>query len=103
MRRNDEAFAFQVQLEVATDTSFLSRPNLRSLASDEWDECVADLQYRDAGEYAVGHNVGTEAAVEGSECRRVRTQWIPESNVEHVTWNGFGFRAKTLVHSLVSD
>ena len=39
------------------DTPFLSRPDARGLLSDEWDENVADLQYRDVGEYAVGHNV----------------------------------------------
>jgi len=72
---------------VASDTGFLSRPNLRSLASDEWDECVADLQYRDAGEYAVGHNVATQAFIETDECRRVRTHWIPQAEVEHVSWN----------------
>lgn len=72
---------------MASDTGFLSRPNLRSLASDEWDECVADLQYRDAGEYAVGHNVATQAFIETDECRRVRTHWIPQAEVEHVSWN----------------
>ena len=53
----DEAFAFQTQLEVACDTPFVPRPNLRSLESDDWDERVADLQYRDACEFAVGHSV----------------------------------------------
>jgi hypothetical protein len=85
--KKDEAFAFQVQLDVTTETALLSRPNLRSLASDEWDECVADLQYRDAGEYAVGHNVATQAFIEAGSCRRIRTDWIPKAEVEHVAWN----------------
>ena len=34
--------------------------DLRSLESDDWDERVADLQYRDVCEYAVGHGVATE-------------------------------------------
>jgi hypothetical protein len=80
----DEAFAFQVELEVSGDAAFLPRPDLRSLASDDWDERVADLQYRDAGEYAVGHNVATAAFVEEGECRRARTCWIPEAEVERV-------------------
>lgn len=80
----DEAFAFQVELEVSGDAAFLPRPDLRSLASDDWDERVADLQYRDAGEYAVGHNVATTASVEEGACRRVRTCWIPEAEVERV-------------------
>jgi hypothetical protein len=83
--KKDEAFAFQVRLELKGDAEFLSRPDLRSLASDEWDERVVDLQYRDLGEYAVGHNVATEAILEdGSCCRAVRTAWIPEAEVERV-------------------
>ena len=34
--------------------------HLRSLESDDWDERVADLQYRDVCEFAVGHSVATE-------------------------------------------
>jgi hypothetical protein len=82
--KKDEAFAFQVQLEVACEAGFLPRPDLRSLASKDWDDRVADLQYRDAGEYAVGHNVATEAVREEGTCRLVRTQWIPEAEVERV-------------------
>ena len=81
--RKDEAFAFQVQLDVACEAGFLPRPDLRSLASKDWDDRVADLQYRDAGEYAVGHNVATEAVCEEA-CRLVRTQWIPDAEVERV-------------------
>ena len=43
------------------DANFLPAPDLRGLASDDWDDRIADLQYRDTGEYAVGHNVATEA------------------------------------------
>jgi len=83
--KKDEAFAFQVYLELKGDVEFLSRPDLRSLASDEWDERVFDLQYRDLGEYAVGHNVATEAILDdGACCRSVRTAWIPEAEVERV-------------------
>ena len=31
----------------------VARPDLRGLASDDWDDRIADLQYRDTGEYAV--------------------------------------------------
>jgi hypothetical protein len=82
--KKDEAFAFQVQLEVACDPGFLPRPDLRSLASEDWDERVADLQYRDIGEYAVGHNVATEAVFKEGVCRQVRTEWIPKAEVERV-------------------
>jgi hypothetical protein len=83
--RKDEAFAFQVQLEISGDAEFLPRPDLRSLASGEWDERVADLQYRDTGEYSVGHNVATDAVLEGHKCCKVvRTCWIPQAEVERV-------------------
>lgn len=84
--RKDEAFAFQVEIGLGSEAGFLPRPNLRSLASKDWDECLADLQYRDAGEYAVGHNVATQAFLEGGSCHRVQTCWIPEAEVEHVAW-----------------
>jgi hypothetical protein len=80
----DEAFAFQTQLEVSCDEGFLARPNLRSLVSDEWDERIADLQYRDQCEYAVGHSIATEAVLTDGRCHTVRTCWIPESQVERV-------------------
>lgn len=80
----DEAFVFQVELEVSSSTPFLPRPDLRGFASENWDERVADLQYRDVGEYAVGHNVATEALLEERVCRRVHTRWIPDAEVERV-------------------
>ena len=81
----DEAFAFQAEIEVESDEGFIPRPNLRSLESEEWDERVADLQYQDAYEYAVGHSVATEAAPdEAGQCRSVRTCWIPQAEVERV-------------------
>jgi hypothetical protein len=75
----DEAFAFQTELELHADAPFLSRPDARGLLSDEWDENVADLQYRDVGEYAVGHNIAADGDV---TC--VRTCWIPEAQVKRV-------------------
>jgi hypothetical protein len=81
----DETFAFQVEMEISGGVEFLRRPDLRSFASEEWDERVADLQYRDEGEYAVGHNVATEAIRENGECcKLVRTCWIPQAEVEKV-------------------
>lgn len=81
----DEAFAFQAELQVQSQHGFVARPNLRSLESDDWDERVADLQYRDACEYAVGHNCATEApADDDGQCLSVRTCWIPHAEVLHV-------------------
>lgn len=81
---SDEAFAFQVCLELMADQPFVARPNLRSLRSDEWDVQVADLQYRDACEYVVGHNIATEAVTAEGQCSVVRTSWIPQAEVERV-------------------
>lgn len=80
----DEGFIFQVELEVQNETSFVARPNLRSLESDDWDERVADLQYRDSFEFSVGHSVATESVVEAGQCKTVRTCHLPVAEVEKV-------------------
>ncbi len=79
----DEGFIFQVELELQSDT-FIARPNLRSLESEDWDERVADLQYRHAFEFSVGYSVSTEAVVEDGGCRTVRTCRLPTDEVEKV-------------------
>ncbi|MEY2724271.1 MAG: hypothetical protein RLZZ458_138, partial [Planctomycetota bacterium] len=80
----DEGFIFQVELEVQSETSFIARPNLRSMESDDWDARVADLQYRNSFEFSVGHSVATEAVIEDGQCRTVRTCWLPTAEVEKV-------------------
>jgi hypothetical protein len=83
--QRDAGFAFQAALEVHSDTPLVPRPNLRGLETDDWDESVADLQYRDAFEYAVGHNVATRALLDPDrQCREVHTRWIPSAEVEFV-------------------
>lgn len=81
----DQAFIFQAQLEIHGDRPFTARPNLKSIKSSDPDERIADLQYRDAFTFAVGHSIATEAAVnENRECWTVRTCWIPQAEVERV-------------------
>lgn len=80
----DKAFAFQARLELRSEEPLVARPDLRGLVSDDWDERVADLQFRDTGEYAVGHNVATEAAVSEGHCHSVKTSWVPTAEVERV-------------------
>ncbi len=82
--RKDEASAFQAGLTIQSDTPFVPRPNLRGLELDDQDERIADLQYRDACEYAVGHGVATTALVVNGACREVRTAWVPTADVERV-------------------
>lgn len=84
-KRRDKAFVFQAELDVESDTPLVPRPNLRGLESEDWDERVADLQYRGAFEHGVGHGISTEAVRGGDgHCRRIRTCWIPASDVERV-------------------
>jgi hypothetical protein len=51
------AFVFQTELSLTLPECFVARPDLRDgltgEAADDWDEQVADLQYRDVFEYAV--------------------------------------------------
>jgi hypothetical protein len=80
----DEAAIFQVELELAAETGFVPRPDLKSLEADDWDDRLADLQYRDVFEFAVGHCCSAEGVVEAEECRLVRTTWLPVADVERV-------------------
>lgn len=81
----DAAYAFQVRLAVWSDEPFVARPDLRGHAGSERDDRVAELQYRDVFEYAVGHGVATVADVAlDHTCRTVRTQWVPTADVERV-------------------
>jgi hypothetical protein len=87
-RRKDERFAFQAALRVELPAGFVPRPNLRGLSSKEWDEQVADLQYRNAWEFAVGHGIATHAVEKNGTCRVVETTWIPTAQVEKVVPGG---------------
>lgn len=98
---SDEAFVFQAELELASEKPLIARPNLRSLESNDWDERVADLQYRDNCEFSVGHAVSTAAIVDNGECRRVKTCWIPDAEVERVApsqINGVELRMEELAN-----
>ncbi|MBJ7295708.1 MAG: helicase [Dolichospermum sp.] len=83
--KRDAAYAFQTNLIIQTEDSFVPRPNLRGRNGEDWDEKVADLQYRDDYEYAVGHNVSAVAIANShGGCQEVRTAWIPTADVEKV-------------------
>jgi hypothetical protein len=83
--QRDTAFAFQAALEVRCEQPFVPRPNLRGLESNDWDERVADLQYRDVCEFAVGHGIAARAVMdEEGACREVHTRWIPAAEVERI-------------------
>jgi helicase-like protein len=86
-KRAYRTFAFQTELLLKSAKSFVARPDLRACTSDEadWDDHVADLQYRDECEYAVGHGVSATAEkVSDLSCFTVSTTWIPTAEVELV-------------------
>ena len=80
------AFAFQAGIRLKCREAFVPRPDPRGWdPSDEWDERVADLQYRDMYEYAVGHGVSAQADVAADNCCRVvESVWIPKGEVERI-------------------
>ncbi|MDF5729102.1 MAG: DISARM system helicase DrmA [Rhizonema sp. PD38] len=84
-KKRDVGYAFQTNLIIHTPYSLVPRPNLRGQDGDDWDEKVADVQYRDDYEYAVGHNVSAIAIAHPDDgCQEVRTAWIPTADVEKV-------------------
>lgn len=88
--RHYRAFAFQTSLKVLCPEPFVPRPDLRGTLAgglaEEWDEQVADLQFRDVFEYAVGHGISATAEREpGGVCHVVKTTWIPTAEVEKVS------------------
>ncbi len=80
----DTTFAFQVSLSVTADLPFIPRYDPRGLESDDWDDRLADLHYRDAAEYAVGHNVSVRTETTDDHCNQVYTEWMPQAAVERV-------------------
>lgn len=83
--RQDESMAFQAKLFLHADAPLVPRPNLQGFESDDWDERVGDLQYRDAGEFVVGHGVSGHAICqEDQTCLDAETSWVPSAYVEKV-------------------
>jgi len=84
-------FAFQCELRLTADHALVAQPDLRgrgSLESQDWDEQLADLQYRDIHDFAVGHGVATQSNLDDSgSCCSVGTLWLPKHEVERVVPN----------------
>lgn len=81
----DCVYAFQAEIEVRGDRTFLPRPDLRGARAGErgdWDEQVADLHHADVPEYATGHGVSADWEVADGACHVVRTAWMPGAGVE---------------------
>lgn len=84
--KQDAEFIFQVELEIQYAAGFQSRPNLQGEDSADWDDRVADLQFRDRCEWAVGHGVSVEVVDKSAtgKVTRVRTTWVPTAEVRRV-------------------
>ena len=62
-------------VEVGSDVLAVAESLVGRLPIDR----VADLQYRDRYEYAVGHNVAVEVPTGQEHVRRLRTTWLPRA------------------------
>ena len=79
----DTTYAFQVELEVRSESQFVPQLDPRGAVAEDWDERVADLHYADTPAYATGHGVSAEWDCFDSVCRVLRTAWIPSAEVEN--------------------
>ena len=82
--RQDEQFIFQVKLELSCVGGFVQRPNRQGEDARDFDDRVADLQFRDHFEWAVGHGVSVEAPEIQGPVTRLCTTWIPRQEVRRV-------------------
>ena len=82
--RRDEQIVFQVELTIDCAEGIVPRPNFSDEESAEWDQKVADLQFRDRVEYAVGHGVAVEVPGQQPRVTRVKTTWLPEHEVRRI-------------------
>lgn len=85
--RFDEQFVFQVSLELRYESGLGARPNLRDDGSTDWDDRVADLQFRDHVEYAVGHGVSVETIQHEGRVVGAKTCWLPRATIRRVITN----------------
>ncbi len=82
--------AFQARLQLKSSVPFVPRPDLRSgedgSRAQDWDEQVADLQYRTVSDFVSGIGCAGETVgiQEGKPCTTVQTCWIPSAEVEFV-------------------
>ncbi|MES1244262.1 MAG: DISARM system helicase DrmA [Acidobacteriota bacterium] len=81
----DTRCLFQARLEIACDAGIVARPNRADGGAQDFDARVADLQFRDRCEYAVGHGVSVAVVPPGDgPVQAVRTAWIPCAEVPRV-------------------
>lgn len=81
----ETGYIFQAKLTIHNHDGFIPRPDLRERGIEDEDDRIADLQYRDDYEFAVGHNVSALAFPDSpTHCTQICTAWIPTAEVEKV-------------------
>jgi hypothetical protein len=85
-RAADLTTAFQVRLELACSEGLLPRADLSAVDDTDFDRRLADLQYCDVVEYAVGHTISADWE-KVAPVRRAWTDPLPISEVERVAPN----------------
>lgn len=82
----DTRCLFQAGLEITCKEGIVARPNRADGEAADLDARVADLQFRDRCEHAVGHGVSVAVDPPGEDglVKTVRTAWIPCAEVPRV-------------------
>lgn len=81
----DTALVFQPELQLTCAEGFIPRPNVQGLNSTEYEDNVADVQYHDVHEFAVGHAVSARCIdAHQGRCTKIATDWTPIAQVEKV-------------------
>jgi hypothetical protein len=92
-RELNESAIFQVSMEVRSPFGILPRPDVHFARSDDFDDQMVDLQFRNELEWAVGHGIAAQAIARDPEkkldartnpAQAVRTVWMPQTSVAQV-------------------
>ena len=81
----DLAHAHQARLELTCAEGFAPRDDRSTLGSQEFDERLADLHYRDERSFAAGHNVSADWDEADGAATRVWTEPLPRETVLSVS------------------
>lgn len=82
----EEKSMFQVAMTVSFAGGILARPNQTGEQARDFDDRIADLQFRERCEHGVGHGVAVEpvGAEKDGTVPAVRIVWIPTAEVRRV-------------------
>ena len=84
----DVAMAFQVRLDIRSETGLYARHDLSGLGSADQDAATADLHFRDVAEYGVGRNTSAGWLLDEDGVLGIaHTDFLPTAEVERVEPN----------------